>query len=100
MVVGNFMKFSLPLAGLCLLPLVAQGVPPAQPAPAPAPACTAQGPIDNWNAAAQLIAGVSNTAYAGSMSDEQKAAWSDYSKTAAADWNRLKRRYVDRIAAW
>jgi hypothetical protein len=99
------MKFRLSLAGLCLLPLLhshltAQAAPPVHPAPAPAPACTAQGPIDNWNAAAQLIAGVSNAAYAGSMSDEQKAAWTDYSKTAASDWNRLKRRYVDRISAW
>ena len=67
---------------------------------APAPVCTVQGPIENWDAAAQLIAGVSNTAYAGSMTDEQKSAWVDYSKTAQADWNRLKRRYVDRITAW
>ena len=99
------MKLRLPLAGLCLLsllhvPLAAQGARPVQPTTAPAPACTAQGPIDNWNAAAQLIAGVSNAAYVGSMTDEQKAAWTDYSKTAAADWNRLKRRYVDRISAW
>ena len=103
MVVGNLMKFRLPLAGLCLLPLLhtritAQTAPPVQ--PAPAPACTTQGPIGDWNAAAQLIAGISNTTYAGSMTDEQKAAWTDYSKTAAADWNRLKRRYVDRISAW
>ena len=55
------MKFSLPLAGLCLLPLAAQTVPFVRPAATPAPACTAQGPIDNWNAAAQLIAGISNT---------------------------------------
>jgi hypothetical protein len=34
------------------------------------------------------------------MTDEQKSAWSDYSKTAGADWKRLKRRYVDRITAW
>jgi len=105
MVVGNFMKFRLPLAGLCLLPLLhthlpAQTAPPVQPAPAPALACTSQGPIDNWNAAAQLIAGVSNAAYAESMTGEQKTAWTEYSKTAAADWNRLKRRYVDRISAW
>ena len=102
-VMGNFMEFRLPWAGLCLLlylPLAAQSVPVAPSAPPTAPACTAQGPIDNWNAAAQLIAGVSNTAYAGSMTAEQKAAWTDYSKTAAADWNRLKRRYVDRISAW
>jgi hypothetical protein len=101
---GNFMKFSLLSAGLCLLPLhihvKAQTVPSAQPVPAPNPVCTTQGPIDNWNAAAQLIAGVNNAAYAGSMTADQKAAWTDYSKTAAADWNRLKRRYVDRISAW
>jgi hypothetical protein len=66
----------------------------------PAPACTEQGRVDNWDAAAQLIAGVSNASYAASMTDEQKSAWTDYSKTAAADWNRLKRRYVDRIGAW
>ena len=97
------MKSRLLWAGLCLLPLLhvaAQTVPPAVPAQPSAPACTVQGPIDNWNAAAQLIAGVSNAAYAESMTGEQKAAWTDYSKTAAADWNRLKRRYVDRISAW
>jgi len=104
-VMGNFMRSRLLRAGLFLLPalyvpLAAQSVPPAQTALAPVPACTAQGPIDNWNAAAQLIAGTSNAAYAGSMTSEQKAAWADYSKTAAADWNRLKRRYVDRISAW
>jgi hypothetical protein len=101
---GTFMKLRLLLAGVCVpllhAQLTAQSVPPAQPVATPAPACTAQGPIDNWNAAAQLIAGVSNAAYAESMSAEQKAAWADYSKTAAADWNRLKRRYVDRISAW
>ncbi len=99
------MKFRLLWAGLRLLPLLythvtAQAVPPAPPSPSLPPACTVQGPIDNWNAAAQLIAGVSNAAYAGSMTDEQRAAWTDYSKTAASDWNRLKRRYVDRISAW
>jgi hypothetical protein len=100
------MKYTLVLAGICLaaIQICAQGLPPAQPAPtsasAPAPACTTQGPIDNWNAAAQLISGVSDAAYAGSMTDEQKAAWAEYSKTAAADWNRLKRRYVDRITTW
>jgi hypothetical protein len=96
---GKFTKFSLLWVGSCLLPLAAQTVPSTQP-PTPAPACTVQGPIDNWNAAAQLVAGISNAAYAGSMTDEQKAAWTDYSKIAAADWNRLKRRYVDRISAW
>src|ERR1700688_172443 len=88
------MKFRLVVAIECLLSvaLVAET--------APAPACTVQGPIENWDAAAQLIAGVSNTASASSMTEEQKSAWVDYSKTAAADWNRLKRRYVDRITAW
>ena len=80
------------LAVLCLPALAAETVPP--------PACTAQGPIANWDAAAQLIAGIGDNTYAGSMTDEQKAAWTDYSKTAASDWNRLKRRYVDRITAW
>ena len=96
-------KINLPWAGFCvLLPvsLAVQAAPPAHPAATPAPACTTQGPIGDWNAAAQLIAGVSNAAYARSLTDEQKAAWTDYSKTAAADWNRLKRRYVDRISAW
>ena len=96
-------KINLPWAGFCvLLPvsLAVQAAPPAHPAATPAPACTTQGPIGDWNAAAQLIAGASNAGYAGSMTDEQKAAWTDYSKTAAADWNRLKRRYVDRISAW
>ena len=31
----------------------------------PPPACTAQGPIANWDAAAQLIAGIGNNTYAG-----------------------------------
>jgi len=101
---GKVMKLRLLAVGLCFMPLLgahlaAQTVRPEEPLAA-APACTAQGPIDNWNNAAQLIAGMSNAAYAGSMTAEQKAAWTDYSKTAAADWNRLKRRYVDRISAW
>ena len=98
LLMGSPIKFRL-LFLLALLPitLAAQSLPPAPP---PAPACTAQGPIDNWNAAAQLIAGLSNAPYAASMTDDQKAAWADYSKTAASDWNRLKRRYVDRISAW
>jgi len=33
--------------------------------PAPRAVCTAQDPIGDWNAASQLIAGVSNAAYAG-----------------------------------
>src|SRR5512143_4113699 len=95
--VGSFMKFRLVAVAVCLLP----GLPlAAQPEPTPAPACTVQDPVDNWDAAAQLIAGVGDNAYAGSMTGEQKAAWTDYSKTAAADWNRLKRRYVDRITVW
>ena len=64
------------------------------------PACTVQDPIANWDAAAQLIAGIGNNSYAAAMTDDQKTAWADYSKTAASDWNRLKRRYVDRITAW
>src|SRR3982751_1308740 len=88
------MNFRLVAAIGCLLSVVVSAE------TAPALACTVQGPIDNWDAAAQLIAGLSNTAYAGSMTDEQKSAWADYSKTAAADWRRLKRRYVDRITAW
>ncbi len=72
----------------------------AEPAALPAPACAVQGPVDNWDATAQLIAGVSGTSFTASFNDDQKSAWTDYSKTAAADWNRLKRRYVDRIMAW
>jgi hypothetical protein len=64
------------------------------------PACKIQGPIANWDASAQLIAGISDEAFREEFTDEQKAAWTDYSKTAAADWRRLKLRYVDRIAAW
>jgi len=63
-------------------------------------ACTTQEPIGNWEAATQLIAGTSNAAYVASFSDDQKAAWTEYAKTAGADWARLKRRYVDRIATW
>jgi len=69
-------KINLPWAGFCvLLPvsLAVQAAPPAHPAATPAPACTTQGPIGDWNAAAQLIAGASNAGYAGSMTDEQKA---------------------------
>ena len=92
---GSKMAYGMMAAIVCLLPalLQAQDYPPVSP-------CTVQGPVDNWNAAAQLIAGIGNETYAASMTDEQKAAWVDYSKTAAADWNRLKRRYVDRITAW
>lgn len=88
----RFIKFSFLLASASLLTLAADTV--------PAPACAEQGPIANWDAAAQLIAGISDSSYAGSMTAEQKAAWTDYSKTAASDWDRLKRRYVDRITAW
>jgi hypothetical protein len=86
-------KFIPLLAFVCLLPLSGADA-------VPTPVCTAQGPIANWDAATQLIAGINNSAYAAAMTDEQKTAWLDYSKTAASDWNRLKRRYVDRIAAW
>src|SRR6185369_10232621 len=92
MVAVRSLKFIPLFAVVCLPVLAAEAV--------PAPACTVQGPIANWDAAAQLIAGISDNSYAGSMTDEQKAAWTDYSKTAASDWNRLKRRYVDRITAW
>lgn len=68
--------------------------------PAPEPACKVQGPVENWNATAQLIAGVSNTQYQTNFTEEQNTAWSDYSKTAARDWRSLKYRYVDRITAW
>jgi hypothetical protein len=67
--------------------------------PAP-PACTVQGPVENWDTMAQLIAGISSGTYGESFTDDQKAAWTDYAKIAALDWNRLKRRYVDRISAW
>jgi hypothetical protein len=93
MMVGvRSLKFSFLLASVFLLTPAADTV--------PAPACTVQGPIANWDAAAQLIAGIGDNSYAASMTDEQKTAWADYSKTAASDWNRLKRRYVDRITAW
>jgi hypothetical protein len=72
---------------------------PAKPIPSE-PACKVQGPIANWDAAAQLIAGVSSAGYAEAFTPEGKSAWADYSKTAAADWRRLKLRYVDRINAW
>jgi hypothetical protein len=96
------MRFRWWLFAVCLLrlSLVAQTASAAAEAQTPAPACTVQEPIDNWDAAAQLIAGVSNATYAASMTADQKSAWTDYSKTAAVDWNRLKRRYVDRITAW
>jgi len=47
-----------------------------------------------------LIAGISDASFNEEFTDEQKAAWADYSKTASTDWRRLKLRYVDRIAAW
>src|SRR5579872_6823067 len=92
MVGVRFLKLSFLLASAALLTLAADTV--------PAPACTVQGPVANWDAAAQLIAGIGNSTYAAAMTEEQKTAWVDYSKTAAADWTRLKRRYVDRISAW
>lgn len=64
------------------------------------PVCRVQAPVANWDAAAQLVAGVSSTSYADAFTPEQKSAWGDYAKTAAADWRRLKLRYVDRISAW
>src|ERR1022692_3270119 len=96
------MKFRCCVLAVCLLRVSLAAQTASNPAeiPTPPPACTDQGHIDNWDAAAQLIAGVSNAAYAASMTDEQKSAWKDYSKAAASDWNRLKRRYVDRITAW
>jgi len=98
MVQVRFRKFIPLFVPACLLALVC--LPALAADTVLAPACTTQGPIANWDAAAQLIAGVSDNSYAGSMTDEQKTAWTDYSKTAASDWNRLKRRYVDRITAW
>jgi len=94
------MRFRWWLFGVCLLRVSLAAQTASIAAETPAPACTVQEPVDNWDAAAQLIAGVSNATYAASMTAEQKSAWTDYSKTAASDWNRLKRRYVDRITAW
>ncbi|MEQ1883669.1 MAG: hypothetical protein ABL967_01305 [Bryobacteraceae bacterium] len=80
------------------LPLFAQTETTAT--PPPEPPCKVQGPIENWDAAAQLIAGANATNYAGTFAPDQKAAWDDYAKTATRDWRNLKYRYVDRIAAW
>src|SRR5258708_40246611 len=65
------------------LPLAAQIAPVAAgPAIAVAePACRIQGPIADWDAAAQLIAGISSASYSEAFSDEQKTAWTDYSRT-------------------
>ena len=98
MVQVRFRKFIPLFVPACLLALVC--LPALAADTVLAPACTTQGPIASWDAAAQLIAGISDSTYSGSMTDEQKTAWTDYSKTAASDWNRLKRRYVDRITAW
>jgi hypothetical protein len=96
------------VCGSCLL-LRAQAPPALYTSPAPAavtsppapqPACITQQPLANWDGAAQLVAGISDSIFTDSFTEEQRAAWLEYSKTAAADWNRLKRRYVDRVSAW
>jgi len=59
-----------------------------------------QAPDIPWDAAAQLISGVSSTVYADPFTAEQKDAWTLYSRGVNTDWRRLKSQYLDRIGAW
>ncbi len=82
---------------LCLLPLLTCAA--ADTASSPAP-CGVQPPGGQWSAAAPWIAGTGNSAFAASLTPEQRDAWADFSKSSEADWTRLRRQYLDRIDAW
>lgn len=72
-------------------------------ASAPAPPqipCAVQAPGGQWSAAAPWIAGMNSTAFSASLTPDQRMAWGDFSKSAAADWANLRRQYLSRIDAW
>jgi hypothetical protein len=65
------------------------------------PPCAIQPPSNvQWNATAQWLAGVDSNAFTASMSAEQRAAWTNYSKLTTADWAKLQNQYLNRIDAW
>jgi hypothetical protein len=63
-------------------------------------ACAVQAPGGQWNAAAQWIAGLSDSAFAATLTPEQHAAWNEFSKLSSSDWGNLKKQHLDRIDAW
>jgi len=67
----------------------------------PKPACGVQPPSGlQWNATAQWLAGVDNSAANAAMTPEQRTAWTAYSKLTTADWSKLQNQYLNRIDAW
>jgi hypothetical protein len=62
--------------------------------------CAIQAPGGKWDAAAQWIAGSNDSAFAGALSPEQLAAWSEHAKLSTSDWAKLRAQYLDRIDAW
>jgi len=64
------------------------------------PPCGLQPPNGQWNATAQWLAGIESAPFAASMSAEHRAAWANYSKLTAADWDKLQKQYLNRIDAW
>ena len=83
-------------AVVCLAPALAyaaEGTPPA-------PACAVEAPGGRWSDAAQWVAGLNNRAFSATLTDEQRAAWNDFSRLSAADWANLNKQYLTRIEAW
>jgi hypothetical protein len=64
------------------------------------PACGLQPPGGQWSGAAQWIAGLSDSAFSAGLTEEQHAAWNDFSKHSNTDWSRLRKQYLDRIEDW
>lgn len=64
------------------------------------PVCAVQAPGGQWSSAAQWIAGQNASAFNASLTADQKAAWNEYSRFAAADWSNLSKQYLSRIEAW
>jgi hypothetical protein len=87
--------------GLVLsLPAVLLCAPVDTPDQQPRSVCAVQAPGGHWSAAAQWVAGLSDSSFSGALTPEQHVAWNDFSKASASDWGTLKKQYLDRIDAW
>src|ERR1700677_2991177 len=63
-------------------------------------ACVVQAPGGQWSAAAQWVAGLSDSAFSAALTPEEHAAWNDFSKLSTSDWTNLRKLYLDRIDVW
>lgn len=66
----------------------------------PQSVCAVEAPGGHWSGAAQMIAGLSDSAFASALTPDQHAAWDDFSKHSNSDWAKLSKQYLDHIEAW